>query len=511
MLPVGSGTLRIIFDTDPSAVAVLPHYAEQVIAELRVDGTIAVNSQHESKQSSVVDARGYWREDSIHGCYVEIRVHYSVQGDSYLGNCAPGTLQSLRVDTIRVNGDGEIRRTGPIAQWGYECDFQVCWKYQGSQDFLLTPIPVPINLVVAQGATEVSPGVIDIPAAGTGVVFQVRASPVSLKGMDVPVRLISWAWTPKAGGDHQTIDNCTGRQTIQCSMTFYEAGMLIAKAAVNGVEQSDTVRVRAKRVLVTPATHQMRYTQGWWQTGPPRKFVCNQPSKQTLSVSVLDENDVPINFASVALRLFPAEGTAGHLHTGGKPPGSLDSVNTVTIKIVSTGSTGAITVPYVAPKISGTVTIKGTNSNALTGVDTVSIGVLGLTRLEPGPHYVLVGEIEGQHIDNHWVTDGHKARLMRLADWFASWWKPAVFNDSSLPQGGFYDVEPGTVWDQPHATHSDGEATDFGIKDLVTGQKMPRGVYRVVELTWQAWGGKVNDESDTKSPHLHLGQRAACH
>jgi hypothetical protein len=261
--------------------------------------------------------------------------------------------------------------------------------------------------------------------------------------------------------------------------------------------------------VISAEKHFMKYSQGWIgaKTHLP---ICMQPSTQTLSVSVVDVNNVPIHDRSVTLTLIPKEGTAGHIHVGGKPAGSFATDSTtVTTKTVQTGASGTVSVYYRAPRIAGPVTFKGTSSNATTGMDTVLVGVPNLVQLLPGPNYGLTGAVAGKHMDNHWMTEEHKQQVIRLAAWFASWWKPAVFNDSSLPLGGFYDVGE-TPWIWPHRNHSDGLATDFGIKDTVTNVRMPTGVMNAVMLTWEAWGFKAGNEINTAQPHIHLGPKNAC-
>jgi hypothetical protein len=231
--------------TDPYSPAwqltALPTYSDPVIVLVSVFGRIDVVPMHLSKSASLVDASGYWREDSIIGCYVNVQVKY---GSTVWPSGCGAPQQQVRSDTILVQGSGTVKRGGAIAQWDYECDYDQCWSYSlhdGVQSLSIAPLTATIDLTTP-GTSQPTPGYIDRPPAGDWTLFRVAASPTTLKSINVPIRVLSWQWIAATGGAGQTV--LTGGATaIQRSVYITENGRMVVSAVVNGFEQKDTVRV----------------------------------------------------------------------------------------------------------------------------------------------------------------------------------------------------------------------------------------------------------------------------
>jgi len=480
---------------EPGITLQLPTYQDSVIVEFRLEGTINVIAAHPAKSSTVIDGSGFW-SDSFGACYVKVEFRYTL-GMSLPTPCKRIPLIDPHVDTILVHGQGTVRRYPKIATWSYECSYLTCYKYAGAQNYSITPLSATINTLTT-GATVVGPKTILIP--NKAIVFQASSLPLKIRGITVPVSPRSWKWVPAHGGQPQSTLSCSPAK-IQCTATIYERGLMLLTAVVNGVEQVDTIKVVGSEVKIVPDQPQMKFWKRWIKvkTG---EVMCNKPTSQRITVSVVGTDDQLLTNQVVTLSLAAQEGTAGHVHISGKPPGTLDATS------VNTGNSGVAYTTYRAPKVSGPVTIKGITSSYVRGSVDIEIGVFNLEELKPGPNYELYGARAGEHVENHYMTADHKDQLVKFAAWFASWWRPARFNDTSLPRGGFYDIK--LNWDQPHATHSEGIATDFGVKYAPGDSLYPSGVIRAAGLTWQAWFGNIGWEDKTAQPHLHLGPKNAC-
>lgn len=457
--------------TDPYSPAwqltPLPTYNDPAIVLVSVYGRIFVNPLHPSKSASLVDGTGYWREDSIQGCYVNVQVNY---GATVWPSGCGAPQQQVRSDTILVQGSGTVKRGGVVGQWPWECDYSQCWSYSlydGVQTLSLQPLSPTID-ILTPGTAQSPHGVIALPAPGTGTTVQVSSTPSTIKGIQVPIRVLSWSWLPRPGGDGGTSVGCTGTKVL-CSMTFTETGSLMVSAIVNGTEQMDTlivtapeIRIEAQRTTMQPS---VVYTK---RNGVP----VNRPSSQTVTVSV--SNDAgPIPNQTVSLRVFTYDDSAGHKnHTANtKPKGSF--TNGSFVMQFNTGPTGTGTVTYTAPDPSGPVRIEGTMSGARKGVAKIRVMVGGLMRLPfNDPAYDTIGATS-IHPDNHWVTPNHLGYLVALANMFRTEYptKKLTFNDSSLELGGLFDnVDNTGFWTYPHRTHRFGRETDLKTNNLTSDE-----------------------------------------
>jgi hypothetical protein len=210
---------------------------------------------------------------------------------------------------------------------------------------------------------------------------------------------------------------------------------------------------------------------------------------QKLLVSVVDTANVPIKSQLVTLSVSAHDSSGGHLHIGGEPTGKLSTT------IVNTGTSGVQAVYYTAPRFSGTITVRGL-SGAVHGSTDIQIGLPGLIPLPDG-NYTKTGAYPGQHVLNHYATPNHIQKLIDFADWFSGWYgAPAQYNDSSLPLGGLYDYK--STWDQPHAAHGEGRATDF-----YTGNLEPIAIWIAADK-WEHMTGVTPGDEVVSARHLHL-------
>jgi hypothetical protein len=491
--PSVSGFDLPLFDPSSPALAdmALPTYADPVVALVSVNGRILVSSNHPNKTSSLVDASGYWRNDTIHGCYVDVKVTYGAT--VWPSGCA-GPAQLVRSDTILVQGSGTVKRGSVVAQWPYECDYSLCWSYSlndGAQTLSLQPLSPAID-ILTPGTAQSPHGVIALPPPGTGTTVQVSSNPSTLKTFQVPIRVLSWSWTPRPGGDGATSVGCTGTK-ILCSMTFTETGSLVVTAIVNGTEQADTLLVRAPEIQIGVQRSTMQPSVRY--ITQRTHAVISRLSTQVVTVSVQGETG-PIPCQTVNLLSTAKDGTAGHINhpANTKPRGGFGSGG-FSLQ-VNTDSTGVKTVTFVAPDPSGPITITGTMSGARKGVAPVDVRVSGLVRLPSNnPTYVDTG-YTSIHPDNQWMSQNHLNYLSALASaFYIVTGKKLRFNDSSLETGGLFDnVDNTGFWTYPHRTHRFGRETDLG-KDLTADDK------KIVRWLWkEKYKGAVEPESD----HWHL-------
>ncbi|HUL04111.1 MAG TPA: hypothetical protein VLV16_12880 [Gemmatimonadales bacterium] len=226
-----------------------------------------------------------------------------------------------------------------------------------------------------------------------------------------------------------------------------------------------------------------------------------------LYVEVLDAEDMPIPNRTVVLSLTPKEGTAGHLHIGGKPR------STLSLFTVATGS-GTAEVTYTAPEFSGPVAIHGTSDSALDALDTIRVRVSGLMPLGPGAAYALISD-PGEHEGPYHGTPAFLGALKTLADSLAAFANqiPSLppskrptgmfpsklgVNDLSLVEGGRYDLNGN--WTGEHSDHRVGTNADIDVR----GGSEWDGYAKYVQFIWETrLHHKVGDERTTKH-HFHL-------
>jgi hypothetical protein len=227
-----------------------------------------------------------------------------------------------------------------------------------------------------------------------------------------------------------------------------------------------------------------------------------------LQVGVYDEAGRPVPNRSVRLFLYEQEGTAGHLHVGGKPFGS------VSPNLVTTGASGVVTVQYRAPAPSGPVIMAGESEGARTAQETIEVRVIGLIPLEGGGNYMFVGDPSG-HENRFNGVPGFVGAIEALADSLAIFAariptlptaeRPTgVFpsslgvNDLSLGDGGLFDYKQ--TWAPPHENHRVGDDADIHLPTGTTWDDYAD----FVRLIWEVKMGHQAGDERVKANHFHL-------
>ena len=405
-----------------------------------------------------------------------------------------------------VQGTGTVKRGPAIAQQSYECPgVPRCWIYGTSagdeQKFSVTPLWSAINLTTP-GTPEVAPGTIEIPPYPMNTVFKITSNPLTFKGINVPIRVLTWQWL-NAAGVPSYIQFAGGPLLVQRSAYITERGSMVVTAFVNGVEQVDTVKVIGPEIRLTLQKESMLPSQIY--TGR------NKPDTQMVQVSVVDRNDQVMPNRLVNMTLSAVEGAAGHAHINSSKPKPAGLISPQ----VNTGPTGTIYVKYTAPDASGPVKITASSNGAgITGKE-LMIKVPGLVSYAAGPDYGLVGSTT-IHPSNHYATTTHISMLQQLASDFRNYFPTAEtlkYNDSSLELGGVFDVKDTLTsrWQPPHRGHRFGNNTDLRTHNPVTGNP----ILTVKQKRWiqYVWYRKLPPANQNiidhtiisgDAPHFHL-------
>jgi hypothetical protein len=497
----------------PQSQAILPYtplgnvplatydFVEGVLVEGRIEGFVGVTSNVGATAVHVndgVDYKGVYDFSMSGQCDWAATISSPLLSSPNLQNCRPAepryTKTEVWKDTLvlgGVGGNGVItaRRGGGSGDPLYCPDGSLCHVISGMQTVTLTPLPAEIRLTANR--PEISPKTILIPDPYTlPVSLTVSSTPATYHGITVPRKVLSGKWVPASGGYGNSTVSCpqvpASSNSITCSGYIYERGSAVVTARVNGVVQTDTIRVEGPEVRIVPDLAQMKFSVEQYKGTALIKKV---DAIQRVLVSVVDAANNPIRDQIVTLTLAAHDGTGGHLHSGSKPTGKLDSTR------VNTGPTGIRPVYYTAPRVSGPVTINGT-SGAVRGNHDIQVGIFTLDSLPDG-NYDKTGAKAGQHVENHYATPNHIQKLIAFAAWFNDWYGAhAQFNDSALPLGGLYDYK--STWQQPHAAHGEGTATDF-----YTGNLEPIAIWIAADK-WEHMTGVAPGDETIEARHLHI-------
>ncbi len=299
---------------------------------------------------------------------------------------------------------------------------------------------------------------------------------------------------------------CAGSTT--CTETVTQTGSMVVQATIHGQALSAMARVQVgasgprppipPKVVITPAATGMLAPKGLGG------------DYEVLDISVVDSAGARLPGRTVTLTLKAEEGTAGHAHTGNKPPGAVDAQGE---ESVVTGADGWAHVMYQAPAVSGAVEVHGTSDSATAAVDTIEVGVAGLVALAPGATYTLIGW-RAEHPDNHFGTPQMLADLRALADSLSL--RAAVYarfpdsirgtsrfpsvlgiNDISLTLGGVFDLD--LNWRPPHEDHSVGRSADLDVRRGTDDDDYAAAVQTIWEVRLHH---RVGDERSSRN-HLH--------
>lgn len=391
-----------------------------------------------------------------------------VDGKGECFNPPPGNAW---VDTVIVRGVGTAYRgcaPRPGFDWfdiSQSCAGTVRYSQTGGHTVTVTPLDATLALD-ADVSALVSEG---------RVTFRARAVPDIIK-LTVPLQILSWTWS------RGSVDCVAGENP--CTIPVADTGTMTVEALVNGryFKQSAEIQVANLKVRIRPVS------------GPMQAAPAGTGLLATLELEVgVYDGETPVPDRTVTLSLTPNEGTAGHLHIGGKSPGRLSRT------VVPTGS-GVARVRYFAPVASGPVTIRGTSEQAAEALDSIRVKVPGLVPLGAGTAYARVGS-PGDHAGRYTGTPAFVAALQALASAFHQTYSPPAdsllgFNDMSLPQGGIFDLN--NTWAGEHAEHRVGTNVDMRTRDRSSAQ------LRFLWREWERLGGSIHDETRKRRPHYHL-------
>ena len=304
-------------------------------------------------------------------------------------------------------------------------------------------------------------------------------------------------FTTSAGGEPYTISSWVYRvdstsQTVacgtalQCVTPLTTTGTMWVFGAV--LDRPDSA---STPIQVAPLHVRIQPVSGDWNVGPAGT---GGTSTLDLEVGVFDANGQARPNRTVSLFLASMEGTAGHVHVGGKPTGA------VSINPVNTGASGVRIVQYFAPAAAGPVGITGTSADAQAANGTISVLVGGLQALGASSYYTLIGDVPDTHTVNHYGFPAFNTALEELAErFFQQFGSGLEYNDMSLVLGGVFDLRGD--WQSPHGEHKIGLNLDLRTFTLAEAQ------LDFVELVWFELSSVPDADAihkETTPPHWHL-------
>ena len=168
----------------------------------------------------------------------------------------------------------------------------------------------------------------------------------------------------------------------------------------------------------------------------------------------------------------------------------------------NSGSDGILETDYIAPDVSGVVTLTVTGVEpsgqpVLSATAAIAVRVLGLQDLGPGANYNLIGAVPGIHTDNHYGTPAFNSKLVTVANIYAAAFPSFKLdlNDMSLVQGGLFDLNAN--WMPSHRTHRFGVNLDLRSKTIPQSQRNT-----LKQIITNAGIRKTLEEKNP--PHWHL-------
>jgi murein DD-endopeptidase MepM/ murein hydrolase activator NlpD len=245
---LGSTEFPLGSSQDPANSMSLPTYNDIVIVRFGVTGEFNVTSDPNTAvqpYAGPLDGSGIFVFGVWYNCYANITFSYSVQG-----RIGPGPCRSLPTpyfswaDTSYAQGQGTVTRAHGVPQYTSDCNYHPCHSYNGTQFVSVTPLPATLNLNASANQQPV----------GSTVSFTGSVTPFSMKNLQTPIKVLSWAWAPDAGGTGQTVPCAT--PVNPCSVAVKENGSMQLTALANGAEQVRFTRVVVAGVpCAAPALH----------------------------------------------------------------------------------------------------------------------------------------------------------------------------------------------------------------------------------------------------------------
>jgi hypothetical protein len=209
------------------------------------------------------------------------------------------------------------------------------------------------------------------------------------------------------------------------------------------------------------------------------------------------------------------DGEYGHIHNS--TMGAVKSPGVLSAARVTTDGSGHSRAVFRPNKISGPVVLVATAAGADSAVDTIRVGVPGLTLLTATPSNDLIGST-GIHPNAYWVTIEMAGKLREFADSFhVETDSLAHFNDASLHYGGKFDLNqqwgtpdatcvfrprgrpPVTIPTGCHSRHRIGRDVDFRNRDFTVSR------FEILAIRlWREIGGLAPIQ---ETDHLHFPYR----
>lgn len=236
----------------------------------------------------------------------------------------------------------------------------------------------------------------------------------------------------------------------------------------------------------------------------------DKAQKTTITISALKDNK-PIS-AMVQIKAISDPQSGGHDHDGtGRPLGSFRKngsqfQNEMTVFIDTSGQS---TIEYRCSGIGGrdTILVYGQGAQSFTTKLRVTYNLIKLG--EDGndiPNIHFVGRTD-DHTQNHYCSTRTRDAIIEIARQWSLWAEKnnrsdtrLWVNDSSLPDGGPFDLGPTyhvPFWTltKRHLNHRQGDSTDIPVGN------------KALKLIIKANNGSIFDEGNTEHPHWHITTR----
>jgi len=215
---------------------------------------------------------------------------------------------------------------------------------------------------------------------------------------------------------------------------------------------------------------------------PPNLPWNTRPTSALLTVKVTDQNDQPKQDIHIQMSVTVVPNSGGHLHQADRDLGRLKNASCgmagnplSPCESGATGPDGTTGFTYTAPELSGiyqfTATCVSPQCAGMSDMKSIKVMLGKLTQIPTSPDncYTLtdangvIGAVENQHIDNHWVRNGVPQRLNEFAckynglsqDVLQITDKRLYINDASLNWGGLF---------RPHDSHRFGWSVDIRVE-----------------------------------------------